>query len=58
MGKKKLVRKIRQLQEDKSEFKKLSSQKKSMLEFFLEAPLPEIEIDMERNRDRGRDVDL
>ena len=42
----------------KDVFEKLSCQKQTIVDFFLEAPLPEIEIDIERNRDMGRDIDL
>ena len=42
----------------KEEFEKLSSHKQTLLDFFLNAPLPEIDIDIERNHDVGRNIDL
>ncbi|MBS0629575.1 MAG: type II toxin-antitoxin system Phd/YefM family antitoxin [Verrucomicrobia bacterium] len=40
------------------EFEKLTKPKNTLLEFFRAAPLPDIDIDIERDKDTGRDVDL
>jgi len=40
----------------KEEFERLSSQKKGIIDFFLEAPLPEIDLDIERKKDFGREI--
>lgn len=40
------------------EFEKLSNRKNTLLEFFSESPLPEIELDIERDKDVGRDIEL
>ena len=42
----------------KEEFERLSSQEMGVVDFFLKAPLPEVDIDVERNQDLGRDMGL
>lgn len=39
-------------------FEKLCMPKNPLLEFFQKAPLPELSIDVERNKDLGRDIQL
>lgn len=39
-------------------FEKLTRQKVPLLEFFRNAPLSDVEIDMERSKDSDRDVEL
>ncbi len=41
-----------------SDFEKIREPKNSLLDFFREAPLPDLEIDTKRSKDTGRDVDL
>lgn len=40
------------------EFEKTCMPKNALLDFFREAPLPELNLDFERNKDLGKDVDL
>jgi prevent-host-death family protein len=42
----------------KDEFEKLRTPGNSLLDFFRESPLPDLELDMERDKDLGRDIDL
>ena len=42
----------------KSEFEKTRMLKNSLLDFFRESPLSEIDLDIERSKDLGRNVDL
>ena len=42
----------------KVEFEKLKAPKNTLLDFFLESPLPEIDLDLSRDRDMGREIDL
>ncbi|HSX12347.1 MAG TPA: type II toxin-antitoxin system Phd/YefM family antitoxin [Rhabdochlamydiaceae bacterium] len=42
----------------KKEFEKMKMPKNSLLDFFREAPLPDLDIDIKRNKDRGRDINL
>jgi prevent-host-death family protein len=42
----------------KNEFEKMSTPGNSLLEFFREAPLSEFDLDIERDKDLGRDIDL
>ena len=40
------------------EFEKLKTPKNTLLDFFRDAPLPDVDIDIERDKDTGRDNDL
>jgi prevent-host-death family protein len=40
------------------EFEKLSTPENSLLDFFRESPLPDFDIDTERDKDTGRETDL
>jgi prevent-host-death family protein len=40
------------------EFERMTQKKNSLVEFFAESPLPEIELDLERSQDLGRDIEL
>ena len=40
------------------EFEKLQASKDSILDFFLESPFPELDLDMQRDKDTGRDIKL
>lgn len=40
------------------EFEKLRTTENTLLEFFRESPLPDVDIDIERDKDLGRDTDL
>ncbi len=40
------------------EFEKLTKPKNTLLDFFRDAPLPDVDIDVERNKDTGRAIDL
>lgn len=40
------------------EFEKLTRPKNTLLDFFRSAPFPDIDIDVERDKDTGRDIDL
>lgn len=42
----------------KNEFEKMQKPKNTLLDFFREAPLPDLDLDIERNKDLGRDVNL
>ncbi|MBI5273826.1 MAG: type II toxin-antitoxin system Phd/YefM family antitoxin [Chlamydiales bacterium] len=42
----------------KEEFDKISILKGPLLEFFQEAPLSDLDLDLERNKDLGRDICL
>lgn len=42
----------------KEEFEKLQKPQNTLLDFFREAPLPEVDLDIDRNNDLGRDIDL
>lgn len=42
----------------KDEFEKMQTPKNTLLDFFREAPLPDVDLDLERNDDLGRAVDL
>ena len=42
----------------KEEFDTLTQPKSSLLEFFMKAPYPEFELDIERQKDLPRDIDL
>lgn len=42
----------------KNEFEKIRTPKNTLLDFFREAPLPDIDLDLERSKDFGRDIDL
>lgn len=42
----------------KKEFEKLKIPKDSLLDFFLQAPFPEEDLDIKRNKDTGREIDL
>ncbi len=40
------------------EYRKLTKQKGSLLEFFQNSPLKGVELDLERSKDTGRDITL
>lgn len=42
----------------KKEFDRFQTPKNSLIDFFLEAPFPEEDLDIERNKDIGREIDL
>jgi len=42
----------------KEEFEKLQKPKNTLLDFFSEAPYPEVDLDLERKDDLGREIDL
>ena len=42
----------------KKEFDKMNRPKTSLLNFFKEAPFPEVELDMKRSKDLPREIDL
>lgn len=42
----------------KEEFEKLQTPKNTLVDFFYNAPLPDLDLDLERDRDLGRDIDL
>ncbi len=46
-----------QLQEA-GEFEEYKKTKDTLIDFFKNAPFPEIELEVERDRDSGRDIEL
>jgi prevent-host-death family protein len=42
----------------KEEFEKIQAPKNTLLDFFRKAPLPDVDLDIERSNDTGRDIDL
>ena len=40
------------------EFERIKGPENTLVEFFLEAPFPELDLDLERSKDVGRDIDL
>jgi antitoxin Phd len=40
------------------EFEKMRKPKNTLLDFFREAPLPDFDFEIQRNKDLGRDIDL
>jgi prevent-host-death family protein len=40
------------------EFEKLKTDKGTLVDFFMNAPFPEYDLDLERDKDTGREVDL
>jgi prevent-host-death family protein len=42
----------------KSEFDNLRKPKNTLIEFFENAPFPDEDLDLDRNKDLGRDIDL
>jgi prevent-host-death family protein len=42
----------------KEEFENLRKPKNTLLDFFNDAPYPEVDLDIERDHDLGREVDL
>ena len=42
----------------KEEFENLQKPKNTLLDFFSEAPYPEVDLDLERKDDLGREIDL
>ncbi len=42
----------------KKEFEKMQSSGNSLLDFFRQSPFPELDLDIKRNKDIGRDIEL
>jgi len=42
----------------KSDFEKMCAPKNTLLDFFREAPLPGLDLDIKRSKDRGKSVEL